>query len=228
MLEDNNLKIGIIIMNDSLEYRNSKLHGNSLLWPKHDTGCWKHLNKKKYAFKPKEISELIKTRNLVIQAGGNVGIYPKQYANYFNTVITFEPDYLNFQCLVHNVQALNVFKYQAFLGSDNTPLGIINGDNAGGHRADTIRGVIPQVRIDDLNLAPDLIHLDIEGFEGFAIEGAVETIKKHKPVIVLETESSQSESAGWTKEKLTDLLQNLNYYEDTKIGLDTVFLSKEY
>ena len=213
-------------MNELLEFRKSKWHGSEILWPKNDTGCWRHLNKKKYAHNPKKISELVEDKKLVIQAGGNCGMYPKQYAEYFNTVITFEPDFLNFQCLVYNVQSPNVFKYQALLGNNNQPLSIVSHDDVGGHRATGETGVIPQVRIDDLGLEPSLIHLDIEGFEGFALQGAEQTIKKHKPVIVIETESSQSASAGWSKTDIIDLLHSWNYDSSEQIGLDTVFRVK--
>lgn len=45
------------------------------------------------------------------------------------------------------------------------------------------------IKIDDLNLKPDLIKLDIEGYEFNALLGARKTIKKFKPVIYIETPS---------------------------------------
>ena len=71
-------------------------------------------------------------------------------------------------------------------------------------------GNIPQITIDSLNQNPDLIHLDIEGYEGFALEGAVETIKRSKPMIVLET-NNLGESYGYSDSKIFNLLESLDY-----------------
>jgi len=45
------------------------------------------------------------------------------------------------------------------------------------------------IKIDDLNLKPDLIKLDIEGYEMKAILGAAKTINKFKPLIYIENPS---------------------------------------
>jgi hypothetical protein len=51
---------------------------------------------------------------------------------------------------------------------------------------------VPQLRIDDLELPSlGLIALDIEQYEPFAIRGGLETIKRHKPVIVMELPSQE-------------------------------------
>ena len=39
----------------------------------------------------------------VVQAGGHVGVWPKYLSVQFQQVYTFEPDYMNFQCLNKNV-----------------------------------------------------------------------------------------------------------------------------
>jgi hypothetical protein len=49
------------------------------------------------------------------------------------------------------------------------------------------KGYVPTLRLDDLALhACDLIYLDVEGYELFALQGAKETIAKYKPVIACE------------------------------------------
>ena len=80
----------------NLEIRKDPKEGSEWLWPIEDTWCWHHLNKVRFRNLPKKIAECCKERNLVIQAGGNAGYYPKQYSKLFNTVVTFEPDHRNF------------------------------------------------------------------------------------------------------------------------------------
>jgi len=210
----------------NLEFRESKAHGGSWLWPNDDTVAWSYLNKAAHRHLPHKISQFCDRKSLVIQAGGNAGLYPKQYASLFQQVITIEPDYRNFFCLCYNVPDANVFKFQACLGDSNKMLGLDynprwNNENRGAMKVSS-SGIIPQITIDSFNLAPDLIHLDIEGYEGFALNGAIDTITKHKPLIVLETNGSGDEY-GWPQNKIDELLFSLGYKILENWGHDTVY-----
>lgn len=215
----------------NLEYRFSKKHQEEFLWPADDVWAWKWLNKKENWDLPVQIAELCKDTGLVIQAGGNAGLYPKLYSKIFNSVITFEPDYRNFFCLCHNVTSANVSKIQSAVGNSNTPLSINvntlwNETNRGALKV-TPGGIIPQITIDSLGLAPALIHLDIEGFEGFALEGAKQTIATHIPMIVLETNGSGDEY-GWPQVKIDSLLESWGYRILLKWEHDTVYVHENY
>ena len=79
-----------------------------------------------------------------------------------------------------------------------------------------------EIRIDSLNLDPDLIHLDVEGFEAFALLGAQATIARVKPLIVLETNGS-GDAYGWPQEKIDNLLSSWNYKIHVTWDHDTVY-----
>ena len=49
--------------------------------------------------------------------------------------------------------------------------------------------IVHTIKIDDLNLKPDVVKLDIEGYEFNALLGARKTIKRFKPVIYIENPS---------------------------------------
>jgi len=100
----------------NLEYRESRRHLGKWLWPVEDIWAWKWLNKIGHFDLPIQISKLVSSKDLVIQAGGNCGLYPKQYSKIFNNVVTIEPDSRNFFCLCENVKENNVVKYQKALG----------------------------------------------------------------------------------------------------------------
>jgi FkbM family methyltransferase len=210
----------------NLEFRSSRRHAGTWLWPKEDIWAWKWLNKIGHWDLPIQINNFCRSKKLVIQAGGNAGLYPKQYSKIFETVITFEPDYRNFICLTENVKELNVVKYQAALGDEESYIELETNPrwdetNTGALKVKGI-GNIKQVTIDSFNLEPSLIHLDIEGFEGFALLGAEKTIKQYKPLIVLETNGSGDEY-GWPQEKIDNLLFSWGYKIEIKWEHDTVY-----
>jgi FkbM family methyltransferase len=214
-----------------LEYRTSR-NGGSWLWPSNDTNQWKYINKAEHWNFPFEISNLCKNKNLVIQAGGNAGIYPRHYSTIFKHVVTFEPDYKNFTCLSVNAHSDNVIKIQACLGASKKNVKIdfpLDKGNLhqGGIRTLETEGTIPLISIDEsFNLTPDLIHLDIEGFEAFALMGMVDTIKKSKPIIVLETNGS-GDDYGWPEDKINSLMESFGYVILKKWEHDTAFGYKE-
>lgn len=213
----------------NLEIRKDPREETDWLWPIEDKTCWQHLNKKRFRNLPKQISEYCRDRKLVIQAGGNAGYYPKQYSQLFDTVMTFEPDHRNFYCLSFNVPEENVFKFRACVGNATTPIAMeLNSDDI--HNLGALRiaggGIIPQIKIDHFELSPSLIHLDIEGFEGFALLGAEQTIKRSKPVIVLEINGCGN-LYGWPKEKISELLQSWGYIELIAFENDIMYIPKE-
>jgi len=125
-----------------------------------------------------------------IQAGGACGAWPLMLSKYFKKVYTFEPNALNFSCLVINCQEPNVVAHRMALGDEIRDIGLrLDGcekTNAGAWYAHH-DGDIPMVTIDSLNLKNvGLIQLDVEGMELEALKGARETIMESLPVISIE------------------------------------------
>lgn len=192
-------------------------------WPTKDLKCWNWLQNEKDL--PAHISSLAKQKRVMIQAGGNCGFYTKHYAELFETVYTFEPDEVNFQCLVMNLAGLNVYKQQACLGDKRGLVALTTSDkNVGAYAVDTKRvGVIPTLMIDDLGLEVcDLIHLDIEGWEFPALKGSIETIKRCRPVIVLEW-MDHGAKFGYPNSDITEWLAKLGYTVTKDIMHDRAF-----
>lgn len=206
-------------MNDLVENR------NGWLWPKTDVRCWEYMQK--YPDLPFEISEFVSGKSVVVQAGGNCGFYPKKYSTIFQQVYTFEPEWLNFYCLCHNVPEPNVIKSQACLGHESklVSLNVFEKNRGKTHISGT--GNYPVYLIDNIGLEIcDLIHLDIEGYEYFALLGSEKTIKKCKPVIVVEMWDQLNDRFGENLNKKTeDFLTSLNYkFVKTLHDSDKVFV----
>lgn len=208
-------------------------------WPRNDGGGF-HGNKPSelgacyglthlFPNVPKVISTYVPLKRVVVQAGGNVGFYVKQYARIFETVYTFEPVPLLFYCLNKNVQDPNVFKFQACVGDNHTlvDLGRTINDNAGS--ANVIGpGNTPTLRIDDFALPVcDLIHLDIEGYELKALRGAEDTIRRCKPVIALECHDPWLNRFETSIQEMENYLDTLGYKCVGDVNGDRVYWYSE-
>jgi len=158
-------------------------------WPDSDNDCQPAVLKETY--KIALLDKYLKDKRVVVQAGGNVGVFPRELARNFGAVYTFEPDAENFNCLARNCPESNIIKFQTALGDnhDHIRVGISRPDlknNCGAYQV-IGEGITPTMMIDDLELpACDLIYLDIEGYELQALKGGEKTIKKYHPVIVVE------------------------------------------
>ena len=132
----------------------------------------------------------------------------------FQTVYTFEPDPVLFQCLTRNIDYPNVVKIQACLGNERKLVGTKNdaAPSCGGTHIDERNGIIPTIFIDDLNLPRcDLIHLDIEGYEFNALRGGLKTIERCKPIIVLEYFEQWLSRFRTNIEEIESLLRSIGY-----------------
>ena len=194
-------------------------------WPKHDVACWRYLSRRQDV--PANVSAYTEQQRVVVQAGGNAGMYVKKYEDIFDTVYTFEPDPINFYCLTKNTSNRTI-KFQGCLGNETNFVNLSYDEthhkkpNSGGYRVKGI-GNIPTLILDNFNLPiVDLIHLDIEGFEKFALLGAIETIKRCKPVIALEL-NGLAEKYNHTNNDVKQLVIELGYVETGIVDDDIVF-----
>lgn len=162
------------------------------------------------------------SKRTAVQAGGNVGLWPRRLAKEFVTVWTFEPDRMLLPCLRLNVPH-NVVVSCAALGRSWGVCGWMH-KGLGSHRVveggDAIQIItLDSFGIDDL----DFLQLDIEGYEANAIEGAIETIKRCHPVIQVELRG-YTERYGSSDAAVRECLASLGYRQvATAKGSDFIF-----
>lgn len=205
-------------MKEQTSYRKCGHEGTAeLLWVTQDSGAFG--NEKDgplfdWIQDHKDFMSQVKKFDTVVQAGGNCGMYPRFYKNYFKEVYTFEPDDLNYYCLDANCQGEGFHKFKGGLGNTTDKLHLRRGSmsNVGTHTITNAPGNVQMYRLDSFNLKScDLIHLDIEGYEEQALRGAEETIKKFYPVIITERSGGQN------------YLLSLGYKMHKKLRMDTVY-----
>lgn len=205
-----------------LEIREENILGvDKWYWHKEDTGVW-HVREEFRDIQFPFFMQHLDRKKVIVQAGGALGMYPRIYSEHFEMVYTFEPDYLNFYFLNLNCQRRNIVKLNAAVG-DHHHLISMNADETNTNRGvftvneDTAKSrVVPVLEIDDLNLpCCDFIHLDIEGYEKFAIKGASATIRQFKPLIALERFSPEQAEES--------ILGELGYSHIGVVGSDHVY-----
>jgi FkbM family methyltransferase len=135
-------------------------------------------------------------RRLAIQAGARVGLWPKMLAPHFNVVLAFEPDPRNFECAEINCfEQRNVKLIHAALGPSTGSVELALSPQSDGEsyvvdgnaKAEGPTSTVIQVSIDALDLEHiDAIFLDCEGYELRILEGAMRTLGKFKPTLILE------------------------------------------
>lgn len=166
-----------------------------------------------------------------VQAGGNFGVWPWLLSKYYNTVYTFEPDPRCFPHLVANCRERdNIVYCQGALDEDRRRISMhhLTGEerNLGAQFISSGHGAfVPTYRIDDLNLNDcDLIYLDIEGTELFALRSGIETIVRCKPAIVVE-DKGLSEKFGYKKGDIGQWLSDFGYREAGTLHRDVIYLA---
>jgi FkbM family methyltransferase len=182
--------------------------------------------------KSKTIIDLCKDKNVVVQAGGNLGVFPAYLSKTFEKVITFEPIHKNYICLLENISGINnISVYNYGLGDKYSSTKILKEvpQNCGAIRLEyDNEGNIPIIPLDEVNFnTVDLIWLDVEGFEIKALRGAKNTIMKYKPILVAENNGITPEfpaDLNGSKEFQNWIEQTFNYKFYTRIMRDDIYV----
>jgi FkbM family methyltransferase len=181
-----------------------------------------------------QVLAIVPGRTAAVQAGGNLGVFPKALARVFQTVYTFEPAPDCFAALMANAPEPNIVKLQAALG-DRARLVNVSRVRRDGkpHPHEGIThvhgaGVLPMIPLDDLHLPViDLLYLDLEGYELFALQGAPETIERCRPVIAVEINKSIG-FYGFTPDEVRQWIVARGYRPVFTTRADEVFVPKEW
>lgn len=174
----------------------------------------------------------INKRRTCIQAGGHIGIYPRKLSKHFSTVVTFEPNVDNFECLKKNIEGIpNIYAVNKGL-SDKSINETFLVDSAPDGRKNTGSSFVKDREYPEYDLGTftqdvvtidsifkdepvDFIQLDVEGHEYEVLKGGEEVIKKWSPVIMVE---------GTIKNAaMVELLNKWGYYYILGNSFDGVF-----
>lgn len=173
----------------------------------------------------------VKEFSVAIDGGANVGDWLAVMVSRFTTVHAFEPN--EELCDVLNAKYSSPFQsvhvHHSALWSHDCKVSLHSNPRAPDKKRAMFckeGGSIAAVAIDSLHLnACGLIKLDLEGAECLAIQGAVRTIKKFHPVMIVECKatSATTSRSALNEEKPGRLLKPLGYFEAFRFGPDRVY-----
>jgi FkbM family methyltransferase len=189
-------------------------HYGYMLYNKNDIyvgGCLKHYGE----FSEGEIDlfrQIVRPNQIVLDIGANIGAHTLFFSEIVGNqgaVLAFEPQRIIFQTLCANIALnglTNVHCYQLALGPQQGSVSIppINynemGNFGGISMANANQGEnVSMTTLDSFRLNKcHFIKIDVEGMEQYVLAGAVETIKKHRPLMYVENDR---------KEKSADLIR---------------------
>ena len=183
----------------------------------------------------RDVLALVPGRTAVIQAGANLGIFPKRLAQEFATVYSFEPDGELMAMASKNAPEPNIVRIHAALGYDRGLVGTArvrrDASKRQAHEGVTHvvnGGTVPTLRIDDLALPVcDLVYLDIEGMELEALRGGVKTLKRCRPVVALEINKNLAH-VGLTERDVVGFIETQGYRHAISVGSDQAFVPEEW
>jgi len=172
----------------------------------------------------------LKEDSYVIDVGANIGFLSLQFAHSCSKgmVFSFEPDSQNFRNLKKNIelnQVDNIRIYKNALGAkaETVTLYKLFENNPGAnrilftkpgtpHQEESIDVLVLDQIVDDFNISRvNVIKIDVEGFEIFVLQGAMNMIAKCRPVLFVELAEVNLRQHGYTSVSLVEFIEQLEY-----------------
>lgn len=154
--------------------------------------------------------ELIKKRGTVVDAGANIGIFSIFAAikHKDSTIYAFEPAPLTFEVLKENTKYYNNIKaFSSGLGEKEKKSFVIITDHSSANHIGESGIPVDIKTIDGFNIPVNFIKIDAEGYEANILDGATETIRKNRPVVVMSAYHKPND-----KIELPKLINNITPY----------------
>lgn len=175
------------------------------------------------------ILPLIPVGGVVVDVGAYIGDHTLAYLEQVGPtgqVFAFEPQKEPFQALILNCPRACCFQVAL---SDHIGTGHLVPDsdrNYGACRVEAVDdGEVEMMALDSLVLSPSFIKADCEGHELHALKGAVKTIERSHPIMLVEINESALNKQGTSGAALLAFIKSLGYsvenvYPRQEIGGD--------
>lgn len=180
--------------------------------------------------------------NQVVDIGAHVGISVHHWAKFFKKITAFEPMKDHYDCLKRNTENLKDLELH------NIAVSNTEGKLFGSYRTTKNSGSFQLLDSDykqpnkktprklyEIMVKPldsfefknlNLLKIDVEGWEFEVLKGSVNTIKKHKPVLLVEFTGGESKKSlhRYNINEYRELISDLNYKSIETIESDTIYV----
>jgi FkbM family methyltransferase len=147
-------------------------------------------------------------RRVAVDIGAHVGLWSMWLVKLFGHVHAFEPVAHHAVLFAWNVPAANVTLHRVALGERAGAVSLTVPPEQTGNAHVAGDGEVPMLRLDSLRLARvDFLKIDVEGYELPVLRGAEQTLRRCKPIMVVEQKGNDAKfygqprnaAAGWLK-----------------------------
>jgi FkbM family methyltransferase len=152
---------------------------------------------------------LVQHRGHAVDVGAQVGLWTRVLAREFQSVTAFEPVPEFAACLEANcTSAKNVTLHRFALGELDCISFINQETDVATARMGSPGTAVSMAPLDQVDVQPiDFLKIDAEGYEVAILQGAEETIRRDKPVVILEQKRKRLARYGFRPEAGVDLLR---------------------
>lgn len=156
----------------------------------------------------------VKQFRTAVDVGAHVGTWSRILAKRFGRVEAFEPKPAHCECFERNVDAANVRLHRCALGSSPGEVQLTTPDGNSGHTYIVAYGdgetnaemrTLDEFGFDDV----DFIKLDTEGYEERVLLGALQTLKRCRPTLIVEQKPNNGRRYGGDDHAALKLLKRL-------------------
>lgn len=164
-------------------------------------------------------------RQVFVDIGAHCGLWSMQAELDFDQVIAFEPLPAHGEIYPFNMRSQRWTLHRCALGD---ACGMVEMDSEIGSSGNTHvagEGNIPMRLLDNFRIERiDLLKIDTEGYELPIVRGAIETLKRCRPVVVIEQKGKDRQNFGADHSVVLDVLRGLGMVEvRDQIGGDWFF-----
>lgn len=169
----------------------------------------------------------VKNFHQAVDVGGHIGLWSWVMAKDFDAVMAFEPMEIHRECWRRNMEGLeNAGLYDCALGEKKGTVALetrTHGSSGDTQVRPGAKGTTPLETLDSFNFADvGLIKIDCEGYEEFVLRGAVDTLQRCKPVVIVEQKRDFSRRYGLKKYSAVRFLEKLGAKVRKEISEDFI------
>lgn len=202
-----------------------QVHG---IWlPDHEQHLLEFATKDGWTYQKNKLDkamEYVKARRMAIDIGAHVGLWSMHLEKMFDHVWAFEPIEDHIKCFRKNTEKAHLIGMAVGMNTETVFIDTEPGSSGNSCVAD--KGEATEMcRIDDLEFEyVDFMKLDCEGYEWFALNGAEETIKRCRPVIIVEQKKDFATKYDLHPKQAVQYLKGLGYKEKEVISGDHIMV----